>query len=307
MLIVTIMLASLLMSVAVSTAFDDQGLFFAALYVVSQVGRSVFVIRALRRRGVTLVAGKRVAWWVLSAGLWLGGGVVDGDLRVVLWTAAVLIDYSSAELRLPEYDLRGQGLATSADHLAERFQQFTIIALGDKILAPALKLTQYDHEYKRILALMVSFWTTVVLWRIYFYRAGVLLPAGIVTSHDPARYTRSLSHLHIIMIAGLVISAASEDVIVSHPTGHNTIVWVAAITGGPAVFLVGRMLLDKLTFNRVSRSRIVGLALLAAVVPIAVGFPPILVTTTVNVILTLVVVSDTISWRRHPKEPSPAL
>ncbi|MFC0030227.1 low temperature requirement protein A [Micromonospora chaiyaphumensis] len=37
-LIVTVMLASLLMSVAVSTAVADQGLVFAALYLVSEVG-----------------------------------------------------------------------------------------------------------------------------------------------------------------------------------------------------------------------------------------------------------------------------
>jgi low temperature requirement protein LtrA len=304
-LIVTVMLASLLMSVAVPTAFGDQALLFAGLYVVSQVGRTVFVVRALRRGGVTAAGGRKVAWWILSAGLWVAGGVVD-DARLLLWTVALVIDYSSAELRLPEYDLRGHGLTSSADHLAERFQQFTIIALGDKIIAPALKLAQYHYEIERILALVVSFWTTVLLWRIYFYRAGVLLPAGIVASRDPARYSRSLSHLHLILIAGLVISAASEDVIVSHPVGHNNIVWVAAIAGGPAVFLVGRMLLDKLTFSRVARSRVVGLLLLAVVVPTTVAIPPMLVTTTVNVVLTLVVISDTISWRRHPKEPAPA-
>ncbi|GAA4573380.1 low temperature requirement protein A [Micromonospora coerulea] len=305
-LIVAVMLASLLMSVAVPTAFGDQGLLFAGLYVVSQAGRSVFVLRTLRNRGITVGGGRKVAWWALSAALWLAGGVADESLRGLLWSAAVIIDYSTAELRLPEYDLRGTGLTSSADHLAERFQQFTIIALGDKILAPALKLSEYDYEFERILALVVSFWTTVLLWRIYFYRAGLLLPAGIVASRDPGRYDRDLAHLHVVLVAGLVVSAASEDVIVSHPTGANRITWVAAIAGGPAIFLAGRMLLDKLTFNRVARSRVIGLLLLLAAAPATVVLPPMLVTTTVNVILTIVVVSDTISWRRHPRRPSPA-
>jgi len=46
--LIGVMLASLLMSASLPKAFGERGLVFAGAYVAMQVGRTVFVVAALR-------------------------------------------------------------------------------------------------------------------------------------------------------------------------------------------------------------------------------------------------------------------
>jgi low temperature requirement protein LtrA len=48
LVLVAVMLASLVMSVALPDAFGDRGLMFASAYVAIQVGRTAFVLITLR-------------------------------------------------------------------------------------------------------------------------------------------------------------------------------------------------------------------------------------------------------------------
>src|SRR5215203_589185 len=49
LMLVAVMLASLVMSVAIPDAFGERGLMFALAYVIIQVGRTVFVVIALNK------------------------------------------------------------------------------------------------------------------------------------------------------------------------------------------------------------------------------------------------------------------
>lgn len=299
-----IMLANLLMSVSIPTAFGDQGILFAACYVASQLGRSIFLIVALRQHAVPS-GGWALLWFGVSSTLWITGGLLPPEHRLVVWSVAVMVDFVNAQFELPPYEQRGAGLRGSAEHLAERFHKFVIIAIGDKMLSPALKLATYPFELLRVLALAFSFWTAVLMWRIYFYRVGELLPLSITSSKEVGRHSKYLAYAHMVLVAGTWITASSEDAIVSHPTSTGHWARVGLILGGPALFLLGRMMMDRLTFGRFARSRIAGLIVLAACLPITIHFPLMLVTVTMNLVLLAIAVWDAISWKRHPARLQP--
>ncbi|MFG3699351.1 low temperature requirement protein A [Micromonospora sp. NPDC047620] len=81
--------------------------------------------------------------------------------------------------------------------------------------------------------------------------------------------------------------------------------WSAVILCGPAIYLAGRARLDYLSFSRVALSRVIGLLLLVALAPVVAFLPPILIAVVAVVILTGIAVTDAVSWKVRPSEPTP--
>ena len=84
-LLVGLMFASLLMSVAIADAFDGRAWLFVTGYLLLQVGRSAFLIVALRGRALGEHFVNDLVWELLAGGLWVAGAIADGDARLVLW------------------------------------------------------------------------------------------------------------------------------------------------------------------------------------------------------------------------------
>ena len=77
LMLVAVMLASLLMSVAIPEAFGERGLMFALAYATIQVGRTAFVVLALERSSSLGRNFQRIlAWFAIPAVLWVAGGLL---------------------------------------------------------------------------------------------------------------------------------------------------------------------------------------------------------------------------------------
>jgi low temperature requirement protein LtrA len=193
----------------------------------------------------------------------------------------------------------------TSGHLGERYQQLLIIALGESILLIGLTFTSAFTPV-RAAAFVVAFATTVLLWRIYFYRAGTVLAEAIGASAKPGRLGQSVAYTHLVMVAGIVASAVGYALVIGHPLGHLNPAWLAVIFGGPALFLAGRSRFEYEVFARVSRSRVVGLLALAVLAPAMVPVPPLVAATVATAVLAGVAVNDAIRARKGPPEaPSP--
>src|SRR5688572_12710208 len=93
LMLVAVMLASLLMSVAIPEAFGERGLMFASAYVAIQVGRTAFVLVALGgNRPLSRNFQRVLSWYVASGALWISGGLLEGESRYVLWGLALAAD-----------------------------------------------------------------------------------------------------------------------------------------------------------------------------------------------------------------------
>lgn len=308
-LVIGTTLGSLLMAIAVPGAYGDSGLLFAGVYVAIQIVRPLWIILIGTNKEVRLVSVRNLFWALISAVLWIAGAFTSIGTRVALWSVAVGLDYIAGVFDYPTPGLGRAGFRAhpiQEDHLTERYRQLLIIALGETILISGIQISPYGLERDRAAALLVSFVITVLLWQIYFYRAGELLAVAIASAQSPAYVGRLASYAHLIMVTGVGLSAVGDELIISHPLGHTERRWVMVIFGGPAVFLVGRALLDYVTFSHVSWSRPIGLLTLAALAPVTLPLPPVLVAVAAAAVLTGVAISNVISWRLFPRVPKPA-
>ena len=124
-LLVGLMFASLLMSVAIGDAFGDRAWLFVAGYLLLQVGRATFLMVALRGRRLAEHFVNDLVWELGAGALWVAGAIAEGDARLVLWGLAVAATYAGvASLHwLPgrgrRIDLAHSEIA--GGHLIERF------------------------------------------------------------------------------------------------------------------------------------------------------------------------------------------
>ncbi|MFF0370646.1 low temperature requirement protein A [Micromonospora sp. NPDC005087] len=304
------MAASLLLAATVPDAYGSRGLLFAITYLAIHLGSSSYFLLVLRdpsQRGRS----SRILFWEAIAGFgWIGGALLGDTARLVLWAVTVGIEYAAAALGWPVPGLgrsHSEEWRLTGERLSERYRQFVIIALGVSLFTTAETFSQSDYTAARVWALVVVFLIVVLMWRIYIYRAGELLTDAIAKSTRPSLLGQSAAVTHLIMVAGIGGAAVTSRLVVDRPFGETPPSWAAVILGGPALFLLGRGLLDYTVFGRVSRSRLAGLVLLGGVAPATHLLPPLVVALLAMIVLALVAVVNLLSTRRHPRTAAPAL
>lgn len=310
LLISAVMFGALLMTTAIPEAFNDRGLVFAGTYVAIHLGRGLFLMPAVRREPQTQRRAARIfVWFTVSAIPWLIGAFVSGDARITCWAVALAIDYLGFRLAYP---VPGLGVVpekqrnVTAEHLSERYQQFFIIALGDAILTIGTMFSIEHNEAENIGAFAVAFLTTLLLWRIYVHKSGELLPTAIQAAQSPSKFLFSAPYTHLLMIAGVVTTAAGFHLVLHEPTGRTPPAWLAVILGGPALFLAGRASFEYEVFSRVSWSRPGGVLALLTIAPALLYLPPVFAS--LGGLLVLVGVAYADFRRSHgkpPEAPSP--
>ncbi|MFG3555672.1 low temperature requirement protein A [Micromonospora sp. NPDC047557] len=304
-LVLATMFGSLLLAVAISGALAETGLLFASTYVAIQVGRTLFFAVTLRGHDLRRVNMLALVWFGVSAVPWLIGAFEPELTRNSLWALALAIDYLGGRLGWPVPGLgrsRVSPWAVAGEHLAERYWQLVIVALGETILTSGSSLLRGPIVDERILGLTLSFLTTVLLWRIYFYRAGQILGEAVAVSVDPGRLGRSAELCHLLMVSGILVTSAGSELVLMDPSGHAKPAWVGAILGGPALYLAGRSLFEHVAFARVSRPRPIGILALVAIAPLLVRLPPLRVAAAAAAVLLGVAVADAIRAHGRPLE-----
>ncbi|OKJ46688.1 hypothetical protein AMK25_06085 [Micromonospora sp. TSRI0369] len=298
----------LLLGVVTPKAFGGSAWMFAGVYVALQAGRALVVAVALRSHWLQRLYWGILVWFCVSAVAWLLGAVAHDTARMLLWSLAIVIEYGSARLgwwvpwQKPERILAWEA---AAGHLADRYQQLVLIALGETILAVGIAYTEASGSlrFPQTFGLVIAFITAVLLWRIYFYRAGEVFGSAVKSAANPARLGRVAGSAHLLMILGVAAAAIGNELVQKHPTGHTFKSWLALMLGGPALFVAGRTLLEWVVFSRVSRPRLLGIAaLLLLAVPLAFA-PPLVVVTVVAVVLLAIAVADA---RRAAGKPAEA-
>ncbi|WP_460875522.1 low temperature requirement protein A [Rhodanobacter koreensis] len=277
LLLLALMLAGLLLSIALPEAFGARGLLFAGAYVFMQVGRTLFMLWAL---GNAAPANKRnfqriTVWLVLSGALWLAGGWQDGQLRWLLWIAALGLEYLGPAMA---FYVPGMGRSSTTDwdidggHLAERCSQFVIIALGESVLVTGSSFADALSQPQALLMFVSAFVGSVAMWWIYFDLGAERGSRAIRQSADPGRTARiAYTYLHLLIVAGIIVSAVADKLTLHEPAQQAGMVDGAVLLGGPALYLLGNAWFKK-TVNdtNLPLSHLLGLGLLAALT-LAIG------------------------------------
>jgi low temperature requirement protein LtrA len=279
LMLFALMLGGLVLSASLPHAFEAQGLLFGAMFAAMQVGRTAFMVWATRGAGRAALRINFVrigVWLLVSAAFWIGGGLSDDGARLGWWTVALAIEYVGPVLlfRVP-----GLGASTTTDwdvdgsHLAERCALFVIIALGESILVTGATSANLQVSAETLTAFVVAFMGSVAMWWVYFDTGAERAAKRITQSDDPGRVARiAYTYLHLPIIAGIIVCAVADELVLTHP-GHAEASAIAVILGGPALYLLGNALFKWVTNDRPipPLSHCAGLALLAALAPVAIG------------------------------------
>jgi low temperature requirement protein LtrA len=266
-LLVGLMFASLLMSVAIPDAFDGRAWLFVTGYLVLQVGRSAFLIVALRGRPLGEHFVNNLTWDLLTGVFWVSGAIADDDARLVLWGLAMAATYVGGWTlhwlpgRGRRVDLEHTEVA--AGHLIERFRLFFIIALGETVLTMGTAFSDEPFELVRLLALGIAFTGTVALFWCYFQRAEVAGAEAAQRAEDAGAVGYWGSWALILVVLALIGIAVGDELAIAHPGDDATLGFTILTFGGPALFLLAQVIFLREALGRVPPSRPLGLAALA--------------------------------------------
>ena len=301
LLLFALMLGGLVLSVSIPRAFEDRALAFAVAYVFMHGCRNVFMLWALRphdhRNHRNFL---RIATWHFSASvLWIAGAFADGPARLALWGLAVGVETVAP---LAGYWVPGLGRSTTADwqiegaHMAERCGLFVIIALGESILITGATFANLSWNPETVGAFAVGFTGSVAMWAVYFNIGAERASALVASSDDPGRMARSgYTFLHMPIVAGIIVAAVADELVLHHPGGHTDLKTAAVIIGGPALYLMGNMLFKRLSAPYFPLSHLAGLGALALLVAVSLVATPLGLSAATTAVLIAVVAWERIS------------
>lgn len=304
------MFGTLVLAVTLPQAFGQRGVVFACAYVVIQVGRPLFLAFALRGHPVHAFALRVLIWHVATGVLWISGGISGGLGRGIFWTIALAIEMIGAATTYPLPRIGGRqlnslGVTVSEEHLAERYNQFFMIALAEVVLEAGAAVSFPGFSTEGTITLVASFVAVVSFWRIYFYhvRSGhASTPSG-----KGVRLSRWASYSLLLIVGGIICTAVGFGQVIEDP--HPPIDWalVVILFGGPVLFLIGRSTLERAS-RTTPRCRVLYLGAVALVVvaPTMVLLPPVAVAALAAAILAGIAIFDQRAHQRG-SETNPTL
>ena len=311
-LLIGITLASLLMAVAIPDAFGERALLFAGAYVGLMVGRNLFLVLVSDRGTTERERADRVLTWLVAAGIfWIAGGIVGGTAGVVLWLCGLAIDYSGPLFlyRVPGRSrMDGSAWEISTSHFSERFQLFVIIALGESIVVTGATTAQLSLSGPRVAAFAFAFLATSAMWWLYFSYVAGIAERRLELSDTRTRMARdAYTYLHVVMIAGVIVAAVGDALVIDHPTADLSPAKIAAVVSGPALYLIGLSLFRLRLAGSLPPKRLLGAAGCGVAGLIGAVAPALVVSGLVVASLTAVIVAEEEAARRRRArgEPSP--
>lgn len=308
LLLFALMLAGLVLSTSIPQAFGPKGLAFAGAYVCMQLGRTLFMLWALQANSPANYRNfQRIFWWLaFSALFWIMGAFAEGDARFALWAVALLIEYIGPSLL---FWTPGLGASTTSDwdveggHLAERCALFVIIALGESVLVTGATFGKLAWTPVAVASFLVAFVASVAMWWIYFNIGAGRGSRHIAASADPGRLARlAYTYIHLLLVAGIIVAAVGDELVLAHPAGHMDAKTAAVLLGGPALYLIGNLMFKRLSARYFPLSHLVGLGLLALLVPVAAVASPLVLSGATTLVLVIVAIWET--WSLMGTRPS---
>jgi low temperature requirement protein LtrA len=306
LVLVFVMLASLLMSVAIPEGFGTYALLFACAYSGLQIGRNAFVVAVTPRGAFNENFRHILAWSLLSAPLWVAGAAVDVEAwRWALWLTALGLDLAGP---LVTYWLPRAGATPMSQwqiegaHFGERFQLFVIIALGESVVLAGATASDTGLSVDVVAALLLAFLSSTALWWLYFGElAGTVLErVRGVTADERGRIGRDIyTYLHLPIIAGIVLVAVGDELVIAHPSDDLHYAGALVALGGPALFLVGLMACAARLGEAQSQPRVVAVVALLAAVPLAARADGLLVAALLTAVLAVLVIAEQTRRRRR--------
>jgi low temperature requirement protein LtrA len=252
-----------------------------------------------------------VAGNIIGATIWLSSLLVPAPFRYVVWAVGLAVELLGPILAVMTLD--NPRITFHPRHIAERYGLFTLIVLGESVLAVASGTAGKDWAPATVLTAVVGFVAATCIWWLYFDHVG---SSGIELGPRPAFYW---GYGHFAVYAGiaafgvgvqLAIEAAPEYALAAgapslegYSLGARTV-----FAGGVILFLLGIAFVDRInegtTNDRVLLARLGAVALLVLVTALSSPLSSVAFAVTVCLVLLALTAFETLS-ANPPAEPPP--
>ncbi|WP_307364580.1 low temperature requirement protein A [Microbacterium murale] len=226
----------LVLAAGVPNAFSQGDFTIAVIgYVIMRIAMIAQWLRASRHSGPIRSATRRYALGIAFAQvLWVGFLFLPAEVRVPAFVLFALV-----EISIPVFAEYRQQTPWHPHHITERYGLFTLIVLGESLLASANAIIEALHEAESLGPLIsIAVLTLVVtasLWWIYFWPPHHRAIASFASS---LRY----GYTHYFVFAAAAAFSAGIEVEIDVLTSHSELGATAAalaVTVPIAVFLLG--------------------------------------------------------------------
>lgn len=225
------MLGIAVLAVAIPVAFHHGSAVFAAAYAA--VRALLIVLYARARRSVPearSLCNMTVSVFVIGTTLWLVSLLVPEPARFAFWGVALLIEGSTPWVARKAMS----AVPYHASHLPERYGLFTLIVLGEGLVAVVLGVRSTAWHTQAVTVAVLGFVCAAALWWLYFDS----IERSAVQRTLVARNTFIYGHL--LIAAGLTMSGVGIRQTIRAAATHGDLTSGArwALYGGATMFLV---------------------------------------------------------------------
>ena len=279
------MLAVAALAVGIPEAFGGGSGAFAASYIAVRAVLILLYARAWRHvPAARALCAVTVSAFVAGTTLWAISLFVPEPSRFGFWTAALLVEGATPWI----FRRAMASTPVHASHLPERFGLFTIIVLGESLVAVVVGIGDTDWRPRSALVGAGGFAAAAGLWWVYFD----FIDVSDIKRRLLARNVFIYGHLPVALGLTATGVGIKKAILLSDEAGLPASgAWV--LCGGAALFLLAVSLIYAVSIHRardrvlVARAATAAALLALAVVGPAVS-PPSLVGLLVAVLLTLV-------------------
>jgi low temperature requirement protein LtrA len=285
------MASMLIAAICVPEAFDDLALAFALSIGFFRVAHiALFAIAAgpdatgLRNSTKALGVSTAVAVTLLAV-----ASAFDGLPQAAIWVLALALDFGGP------YFFGVEGWQLVPGHFAERHGLIIIIALGESIVeigAGAAGHLDLGIGVAAVLGVGIA----AALWWIYF-DVVALVSAKRLGEAEPGRVQNALardsySYMHLLLVAGIVLTAFGLKTVIAHTSAHLHWVPAFALLGGIALYLLGLVAFRYRHTHTWNHNKLMFSAVFIALIPAATVIPALLTLAIGAALLALLVIRE---------------
>ncbi|WP_248962175.1 low temperature requirement protein A [Sphaerisporangium perillae] len=256
---------------------------------------------AARNPALHRLCGIYVAGFGCGGALWLLSVAVPAPWHLALWALALVVEIATPFMAY----LSVASPPAHASHLPERLGLFTLIVLGESVIAVAWGARGTTSTPTALPVAFFAFVIAACLWWVYFEHVDHRVIINALTSGRSSLVRGfAYGYGHLPIFAGLAATAVGSEVLIEHAgADHLPANAGLALTGGAAVFLLATTAAH-LVIRRPLARRLVAIRVTAAVSAVSLGlastaFSPLAETASVAGLLTLLTWAEI---RHRPRE-----
>jgi low temperature requirement protein LtrA len=270
LLILVGMAGFLVIALAVPDAFGDSGLALGVGYlVVTMVHTGLFlrstedsIVRAITRLG---------PFNLVTAGLFLAGGIPHGTARWVLWTASFVLHWATPYLSNPS------GIGLRPAHFVERHGLILLIAIGESVVAVGIGLQGTKLTTGLLVTALLGLVASAALWWAYFDRDDERVERSLAAAPPGERAWLALyafGYTFLLVLIGIVLFAAGVKLAVTGfgRPGSEPTVWF--LSAGVSVYLLGLVVIRLILRTGPTTGRLAMAGAVLATVPVGLAVSP---------------------------------